>query len=612
MKLRFLACVAASLLSLSATAQSAAGQSPLGEIQFQWSGGELKGFQPKTVPEIDRYDTLTINVDKTRFLTEAGAKLSRDSNGASNAEIELHVLAGLFKDLGAYHAALLNTVASLTQQNLANPESQRRLADVMPHDAALAAAGKDLIKGLKDLKVLKTIDPQTYTAVEETFGTGSAYVTAARTIENRLNQLAAQLQTNAATSGALGMTATIVPPDAPARALHLPNYDQNLVASAPAVPNYIPVIDDRTRREIKAAEEFRDAAQSLTHVTSQFQLSVQQLQTSLDSLRKRLKTDVLEKGLTALIDEEKALARADIGIIRGATAVRDLVHQLNAATLTLEGSSDAERLLNLATSLTATAQMLTDIRTTLPADLAKLAADTEAALKKAGDTALTKAQAMIKQAASDFLTKQNFFRELAGNLVAIGQLLEADSRLALSAENVAASAQALDSSSDYGTTLDLRTISGDVHVRDHIVVQAGFYRRDSAGKLTQVSLDSQSFVIQRYSIFPDSVRGGLLIVQPRSKIERDVSYQPVPALGYYWRVGIKGHPAWNAIGPSFGVTLALLDFSDSSDMELGIAGGISLLRNLAWIGYGRNLQARANYVYAGTNPLLLIKLFRNR
>jgi hypothetical protein len=622
MKLRFLACVAASLLSLSAagqfaTGQSAIGQAPLGAIEFQWSGGEQKGFQTKTVPEIDRYDTLAINVDKTRFLTEAGAKLSKDStvesNVESNVEIELRVLAGLFKNLGAYHTALLNTVASLTQQNLANPDSQRQLADVMPLDTELASAGKDLSKGLKDLKVLKTIDPQLYAAVEQAFGTGSAYVSAARTIENRLNQLAAQLQTNAATSGALGMTATIVPPDAPARALHLPNYDQNLVASAPAVPNYIPVIDDRTRREIRAAEEFRDAAKSLTQVTAQFQVSVKQLQTSLDSLRKGLKTDVLEAGLTALIDEVKASARTDLGdVIRDATAVRDLVRQLNAATLTLEGSSDADRLLNLATSLTEMAQMLTDIRTTLPGGLAKLAADTEAALKNSVDTALTKAQTMIKQAASDFLAKQTFFRELAGNLIAIGQLLEADSRLALSAENVAATARALDSSTDYGTTLDLRTIAGDVHVRDHIVVQAGFYRRDPAGTLTQVALDSQSFVIQRYSIFPDSVRGGLLFVQPRSKIERDISYQPVPALGYYWRSGIKGHPTWNALGPSFGLTLALLDFKDNSDMELGIAGGISLLRDLAWIGYGRNLQARANYFYVGTNPLLLVKLFQNR
>ena len=100
-------------------------------------------------------------------------------------------------------------------------------------------------------------------------------------------------------------------------------------------------------------------------------------------------------------------------------------------------------------------------------------------------------------------------------------------------------------------------------------------------------------------------------MQPRSKIDRDISYQPVPALGYYWRSGIHGHPTWNAISPSFGFTMALLDFSDSNTMEIGFAGGISVFRDLAWVGYGRNLQARANYFYVGTNPLLLVKLFQN-
>ena len=91
----------------------------------------------------------------------------------------------------------------------------------------------------------------------------------------------------------------------------------------------------------------------------------------------------------------------------------------------------------------------------------------------------------------------------------------------------------------------------------------------------------------------DSVRGGLLFVQPRSKIDRDISYQPVPALGYYWRSGIHGHPTWNAISPSFGFTMALLDFSDSNSTEIGFAGGISIFRDLAWVGYfGSDMPGR--------------------
>jgi hypothetical protein len=593
-------------------AASALAQSPLQDIQFQWSGGGQKGFQRASVPELDRYDNLTITVDKQQFLIDAGAQLGTANKTASDLETELQVLAGFLKQVGAYHAALVNTVASVTRQNAASPGNEKSLAEAMSNDQQLSEARAGLRTGLAELKKLKTIDPQTYAAVEQTFGSSSAYVSAARTIEDRLNQLSAKLTADAAASGALGITATIVPPDAPARALHLPNYDQNPVASAPAVPNYIPVIDDRTRREIAAAEQFRDVGQSLTQVTTQFRQSVKDLQTALESLKTQLKTDVLEAELNALIKQAQSSARTDLGdVLRDATAARDLIHSLNSSTLTLDGATDADRLLNLATSLTSTGQMLTDIRATLPGDLTKLASDLETAVKNAADSALTKTETIVKQAASDFLAKQTFFVTLASNLMALGQLFDADSRLALSAERIAETARNLDTNTDYSTTLDLRTIQGDVHVRDNIVVQAGLYRRDTAGKLSQVTTDSQEFVIQRYSIFPDSVRGGLLFVQPRSKIERQISYQPVPALGYYWRSGIRGHPTWNAIAPSFGVTMALLDFKDGDAVEVGFAGGVSILRDLAWVGYGRNLQARANYFYVGTNPLLLVKLVQN-
>jgi hypothetical protein len=604
MKLRII--LAALLVASSALAQSA-----LQDIQFQWGQGTQQGFQRTTVPEIDRYDSLSINVDKQKFLTDAGAQLGNGSTTPSDMETELQVLGSFLKQVGAYHAALVNTVASVAKQNATVPDS-KNLADVMASDPQLSAARDGLRAGLAGLKKLKTIDPPTYAAVEQTFGSSSAYVSAAGVIDTRLNQLSTQLTNDATSSGALGITATIVPPDAAARALHLPNYDQNAVASTAASPNYIPVVDDRTRREITAAENFRDVGQSLTQVTTQFQQSVSQLQAALDALRTSLKSNVLEAELNSLIEQVRTSARNDLGnVLRDATAARDLVHSLDSATLTLNGATDADKLLNLATTMDTTAQALVDAATTLPDDLKKLASDTETALKNTANDTLSKTVATIKQAASDFLAKQTFFITLAGQIKSLGQLFEADSRLALSSDRLAETARGLDSAADYSTTLDLRTIQGDVHVRDNIVVQAGLYRKDSTGKFTQVTTDSQSFVIQRYSIFPDSVRGGLLFVEPRSKIQRNITYQPVPALGYYWRSGIQGHPTWNAISPSFGFTMALLDFQDNNAVELGIAGGVSILRNLIWAGYGRNLQAHANYFYVGTNPLLLVKLIQN-
>ena len=119
----------------------------------------------------------------------------------------------------------------------------------------------------------------------------------------------------------------------------------------------------------------------------------------------------------------------------------------------------------------------------IPDDLTKLANDTETAVKTTADATLSQSEAMVKQAASDFIAKQTFFITLANNLMSLGQLLAADSRVALSADRLAATARNLDTNTDYSTTLDLRTIPGDVHVRDNIVVQAALYRRDANGQL---------------------------------------------------------------------------------------------------------------------------------
>jgi len=105
MKLRFI--VAGLLLATSALAQS-----PLNDVQFKWGNGQQNGFQRKTTPEIDRYDSLAINVDKQKFLTDAGAQLGKGTESPSDLETELTILGSFLKQVGAYHAALLNTVAT--------------------------------------------------------------------------------------------------------------------------------------------------------------------------------------------------------------------------------------------------------------------------------------------------------------------------------------------------------------------------------------------------------------------------------------------------------------------------------------------------------------------
>jgi hypothetical protein len=598
------------LLLCAALALPLAAQAPLDNVTFQWGNSSQTGFTNKT-PEVGRYDTLAVKVDP-KFLSSAATKLG--GGGTSPLEQELNALADTARALRTYETALTSAVAQAAQDAAEGKPAASGIA--ITNSPAIIDAATPLIAAIRNLQpILRTQDPATYQALNNAFRdrTRSHYIAAAEVLETRLTTITAELPKELVENGALGMTATIVPPDAAARALHLDNYDSNTVASAPAVPSLIPVVDDRTRRELQAAEQFRDVGQQLRQVPAELNKSVQQLQAALEKLRTDLKTNVLEAQLNAFLAEIKNDANTDLATVRkDVTTVRDFVHLLNGTNITLAGATDADKLLNLAAQFSTAQQDLMDIGTSLPAAIQKLIPELEAAVKTHATAVFTQTIATVKAAATGFVQSQTFFVSLANNLKELAGQMEADSRVALSAERLAETARALEPNTDYSTKLDLRTIAGDVHNRDQIVVQAALYHYDANKKPVAVQTSAQTFIVQSYGLFADSVRGGLLLVQPRSKIERDISYQPVPALGYYWRVGIQGHSTFNAASPSFGFTVALLDFKDSETVEIGLGAGITLLRNMAWVGYGRNLQARANYFYVGTNPLGIIKLFANR
>lgn len=584
------------LALLFATTAMLAQSRALQDITFTWGSPQQTqtGFG-KSPAEIDRYTTLQINVPAS-FANDAAKQLGGPAT--TSLVDELNAFTQLASGLKDYTTAI--TVAAG-----ASPGSD------VSQDPAVIAARKTLAEVLGTfIKTVKPVDRPLYDTVSNAFLHG--YPAVADALGRAIDQLNARLAAEPK-DGALGMTATLVPVESDARALHLPGYDTNAEASVAAVPNYIPVVDDRTRAEAAAAQTLVDTAKQLGQIGPELQKSVDQLKQTLDTLKTTLKTDVLEKQLTQLETDIRAAATADLGdLLKQVQAARTLVHTLNSANLTLAGTTDADKLLNLATSMSDTANGLIAAADSLPTDLDKLGKDVEAAVKKNAKIATTETIAAIKAAALGFAQQQTFFIALANNLKTLSNQFSANSDAALSAQRLETTARAIATTADLSTSLNLAMIAGDVHVQDQVVMQAGLYRRNADGTYTSLDKAQQSFVVQRYGVYPDSVRGGLIFAQPRSKTDRDVSYQPVPALGYYWRYGIQNHPGWNAASPSLGFTMALLDFSDKNDLEIGFAAAVSLFRNLVWTGYGRNLQAHANYFYVGLNPLLLGKLIINR
>lgn len=596
---RLTLAIALLLLAAPLLAQSA---SPFDDITFTWDQTSQTGFRPTTKPEINRYDTLKIDVG-TKFATDAGVALGRTTAGDSPLVTEMNEFAKLADALKAYTEAITAAVAR-------NPG-----VEDVSQDPALDAPRKQLASVLREfITVVKPIDPALYQTVSNAFAAGRGYAPVATALQQAIDVLDGKLQASAASEGSLGMTATIVPPESDARALHLPGYDTNTEATVAAVPNYIPVVDDRTRAEVNAAQNLITAGKQLVQVPDEMQKSIADLQKTLADTREKLKTDVLDKNLAELETQIRAAGDANLGtLLQDVTTVRALVKNLNSADLTLSGSTDAERLLNLAGSMSSTAESLITALNNLPADLQKLSSDLDAAVKKQWISVKTDTTTLIKSEISTFMSQQTFFVNFAKNLQTLAAQFSANSTVALSAERLEQSARAIGTTAaSLSTSLDLSRISGDVHVNDRIQISAALYRRDASGNLQSITDTHQSFIVQRYGFYPDSVRGGIIFADPRSKIDRDVSYQPAVALGYYWRYGSHGHPAWNSLSPSFGFTMSLLDFSDKNNLEIGFAAGVSLFRDLLWTGYGRNLQARAWYYYVGVNALALGKMIVNR
>jgi hypothetical protein len=594
------------LLAIFAVAGPAATQAAaLPDVTFSWDHGRttLAGFGHTPPPEVERFDTLAIGV-ATAFVADAARQLGERA-GPTPLEREFEAFTRLAAALRDYTDALAAAAGR-------SPGADLSL------DPAVVAARRPLVEALRAfIATVKPPDRALYETVNEAFGKGGGYAPVARALAQGIETLTARLQAEAAGQGALGMTATIVPLEAGARPLHLPGYDNNAESSVAAVPNYVPLVDERTRAEVQAAQTLADAAKQLGQVSEQVKRSAEQLQQALDDLRTRLRTEVLEKELASLEQEiGKATAAAGLGdLLEEVQAARALVQTLNAVNPQLTGATDADRLLNLAVSLTGTAEALVEAARVLPAALPRLAQDLQAAVERGAITVEARAITEIKSAATAFADEQVFFRTLADNLAKVAAQFSANDDAALGAARLASTARAIAGPADLSTSLDLARIAGDVHVQDRIVIRAALYRRDPSGRLdTDRPVDDaqQSFVVQRYGLFPDAVRGALIFADPRGRIDRAISYQAAPALGFYWRLGLRNHRVWNAASPSFGFTMALLDFSDAQSIEVGIAAGVSLARDLLWVGYGRNLQARANYFYLGVNPLLLGRMVANR
>jgi hypothetical protein len=584
------------LIPASLTAQDELQKS----ITFRWDEQKQQGFTSKT-QEIDRYDILHIDVNTDALDTRANtAELTNRITFLKNAT-------------QAFTQAQRNTITLLREQTdaLRRAVVTQQKQDIEAARTNLERTAQQLATALmpvlQRIEADKDLDRPTYDALSTALLQPDGYNAAAGVLQQRIDALTTELRANIAHQGAIAITATLIPPDDAARTLAVPPYNDVQEAASDAAPNVLPVVDDRTRREVAAAQGFRDVLVDLQRLDDELRNSINDLRATLLKLRDELKIDVLEKTLDDLIMQAQTIGTNDLAsVVQEARAARDLLRALAAPDLAPSGATDADRLLAIASTLLERANALLTAANDLPTTLTKLTTDVRAALVQHASLASQSAVTLLETTAKAFGDRQTYFTQLAGTISKLAMSFRQAGGVSRSAQDLVNTARDI-SAQDLNTRVNLRRIIGDVHTGDHLDVDAILYTRKADGSLASVDEATQRFVIERYGIYPDNVRGALLFVDPRNKIPRDIRFQPVPALGYFWKTGFKGHPRLNRALPGLGFSMALVDFEDKDNFELGLAATVSLF-DIFWTGYGRDLQARANYFSIGINPLYVGRL----
>jgi cell division FtsZ-interacting protein ZapD len=596
------------LVLLATVALTASGEGLNDAIKFRWETNEQTGFTDRE-QEVERFKVINIDVDRDKLAAAAARRL----NVAGGEELTNRILF-LREAVQAFAQAQQTTLPLLRRETDAltaaiaggNDQEIRSARSAVQQTAAAMAAA--LLPAFDTLEDNRAQFPELYDKLATAVLADDGYGRMAQVLQQELDTVTAELQKRLQNQVQLALAATLAPPDDAQRSLALRPYNEVEQLAADAVPSPFPVIDDRTRRELQAAQQFRDVLADLGKVNEELRKSLDQLQQQLNQLRSELQVDVLQKNLDQLEQTARQQAGAE-PIVQQIRTTRAFVANLTGSSLQLTGSTDADRLLFLATSLSQQADALANAVRDLPNALEQLAKSLENDVQLAAKQTVKDAVTTLRSNAKMFLDKQEFFNGLVKNVLALASQFRRAATVVRSSESLAAAARSIQEA-DLNTQIQLARIAGDVHVGDRVIVDAALYQVDPAtGKRTTLDEQTQKFVIQRYGLFADNIRGGLLFVEPRSKIPRDVHYQPVPALGYYWRTGIRGRARLNAALPSLGFTVGLLDFEDANELELGVAAGVSLF-DLVWTGYGRNLQARANYFYVGVNPLYFARFFQ--
>ncbi len=395
--------------------------------------------------------------------------------------------------------------------------------------------------------------------------------------------------------------------------VHLEGYDRITTGPPVPFPRFQLAPDRRTRSELEAAQGLARIANDFLDGTfeEEARKSLAELKQSLQQLVDVLQTDVLETSLQQLVQQLKinfdATLKPDIDkTISSATSVRNTLLSISDFARQLDPNQAGGQILQFANLISSNIATIVRTLPQVSHNVEVLFNEIESLLDKQSNIVEGETLNAIRQAKDSFVEEQAFFENLVEQFKNIAESLVPTGVVS---ESVDLIPREVGPDVSLDTRLDLQPY--ERHPGDILEITARVEKDMGTSAPGDVLLSgTRRFRLEVWGLYVEP-RGALLFVDPRGAAVGDQNWKATTGLAFHARYGIRNKDFLNRFLPGIGVSFTFMDFDDDESLELGIGASASILLDLIWVGYGRNLQAESDYFYVGINPLTVVNLIRS-
>lgn len=400
-----------------------------------------------------------------------------------------------------------------------------------------------------------------------------------------------------------------------ARRIHVEGYDKIAAGDPMPFPRFQIGLDEQAKAEFKAAKDLGEVIKKIKSgaLKEELRAARAEVKTSLETLLKKIEHDILRPKLEALrADLEAQGNQALRPLLTDIDQFLDLIEELKRTIKAFDGGEDdllailsvAEDLEQSITNGISTVLALVD-------SIGELKQELEKQVQATGLSVKQQTLDAIKTAFDELVTGSKNINSLVNTFKTVRDSLGLSRKVVAEAEEVAETPRKLMAGNSLDTSIQLMR-AGEREHSDLLAIEITVTETLDSGEKRVVDTSTRRLRLRAYGVRFET-RGALLFVDPRDSVSGSQDWEPVPAISYVMHFGMKDSDFWNdTLDPGLALSISLLDFSDTEDLEIGAALSVTLFKDFLWFGYGRDLQAEVDYFHVGVNPLLLGDLWNQK